>query len=84
MSHKTIQQRIVQGNLFEPTPDTKEYYEFTCLVNKQFYNDFIVEFSQFCKEFHKYDVGNYFQIECLTSSLYRANKEKEKYFVTRK
>ena len=66
-----------QLNLFaEP-----DFFDFSCFVTKHLYEQFAAEYSAFAKDFQKWDVGNFYEVECKVSDVKKAELLKKKYFV---
>lgn len=58
-----------------------EYFPFSCFVTKHLYEQFVAEYSAFAKDFQKWDVGNFYEVECSVSDKLKAELGKKKYFV---
>lgn len=58
-----------------------EFFPFECFVTKHLYDQFETEYSTFAKNFQKWDVGNFYEVECLVSDKLKAELGKKKYFV---
>jgi hypothetical protein len=76
---KRIQQQPIQLGLFEPEKPV-EYVPYYCYIAPEMYDEFMSEFSQFCIEIKKWEVGVFYQMEFLTSDVSRVEMIKNKYF----
>ena len=73
---KNIVPQSVQLDMFAEKP----YSPFSAYITKSLYDQFLAEFSPFCKDIVRWDVGNFWQVEGLTNDFNRAELEKRKYF----
>jgi hypothetical protein len=58
-----------------------ERFDFTCYVTKHLYEQFVAEYSFFAKDFQRYDVGNFYEVECQVTNVMKAELLKRKYFI---
>lgn len=61
--------------------DEPERFFFTCYVTKHLYEKFLEEYSTFGKDFQKWDIGNFYEVECWVTDVNKAELAKKKYFI---